>query len=35
MAATTTMPRQLRGENVAYESDITTEPGYNYMALRR
>ena len=24
--------RQLRGENVAYESDITTDPGYNYMA---
>lgn len=24
--------RQLRGEDVAYESDITTDPGYNYMA---
>ncbi|HEY6633331.1 MAG TPA: DUF1513 domain-containing protein [Rhizobiaceae bacterium] len=23
--------KQLRGENVAYESDITTDPGYNYM----
>jgi hypothetical protein len=23
--------RQLRDENVAYESDITTDPGYNYM----
>ncbi len=24
--------RQLKGENVAYESDITTDPGYNYMS---
>ena len=24
--------RQLRDENVAYESDISTDPGYNYMA---
>ena len=24
--------RQLAGEDVAYEADITTEPGYNYMA---
>lgn len=24
--------RQLRGENVAYESDVTTDPGYNYMS---
>lgn len=24
--------RQLAGENVAYEADITTEPGYNYMS---
>ena len=24
--------RQLKDENVAYESDITTDPGYNYMA---
>lgn len=24
--------RQLAGENVAYEADITTEPGYNYLA---
>ena len=24
--------RQLRGENIAYESDITTDPGYNYMS---
>lgn len=24
--------RQLSGENVAYESDITTDPGYNYMS---
>lgn len=24
--------RQLRGENVAYETDITTDPGYNYMS---
>ena len=27
-----TMPGQLAGEDIAYESDITTEPGYNYMA---
>lgn len=24
--------RQLKGENVAYESDVTTDPGYNYMS---
>ncbi|MDQ2632410.1 MAG: DUF1513 domain-containing protein [Pseudomonadota bacterium] len=24
--------RQLRSQNVAYESDITTDPGYNYMS---
>lgn len=24
--------RQLRGENIAYESDVTTDPGYNYMS---